>query len=78
MLSREVIVCGILFPWRLTVEHCSHRNISGFINDFPSHDEDVRTERLLSELLLVSLGVHQGCVLGPGTFYPRLSSNVAT
>lgn len=50
---------------------------SGFSNDFPSHDEDVRTERLLSEPLPVSLGVLQGCVLGPGTFYSRPSSNVA-
>lgn len=41
---------------------------SGFSNDFPSHDEAVRTEGLLSEPLPVSLGVLQGCVLGPGTF----------
>lgn len=50
---------------------------SGFSNDFPSHDEDVRTEGLLSEPLPVSLGVLQGCVMGPGTFYPWPSSNVA-
>lgn len=46
----------------------------GFSNDFPSH---VKTEGLLSEPLPVSLGVLQGYMLGPGTFYSRPSSNVA-
>lgn len=50
---------------------------SCFSNDFPSHDEDVRPEGLLSEPLLVSLGGFQGCALGLGTFYPQPSSNVA-
>lgn len=55
----------------------SQSHNSCFSNYLPSRDEDVKIEGLLFEPLPVSLGVLQGCVLGPGTFYPPPSSNFA-
>lgn len=78
--SGEVIVWMIFFFFPLETDCTILFSLSCnscFSNDFPSHDEDVRIEWLLSEPLLVSLGVPQGCVLGPGTFYPWPSSNAA-